>query len=194
MFIYSRYIEKDRYEIHRRVRRHVDTGTIRCISIDPALLLTKTTTAARNSQEIVQSQTETSSIAVADSTAPVSLHPDPLVPLSKKMKIVQKYATSSNILTDEQLRAEIKSYLRFPSEQNEDGPLSFWKKFQSRFPLLKELAKDVLSQSASSVPVENMFSTVGLILNAKRSTLAPHRANWLSFIHDNFSMYNRVSE
>jgi len=45
------------------------------------------------------------------------------------------------------------------------------------------------SQSASSVPVENMFATMGLLLNGKRSTLAPHRANWLSFIHDNFALY-----
>ena len=163
------------------------------LSEDAMVDLLYRSAAARNNREIVQSQTETSSIAVAESTVPVLL-PDPVVPLSKKMKIVQKYATSSNILTDEQLRAEIKSYLRFQPEQHEDDPLSFWKKFQIRFPLLKELAKDVLSQSASSVPVENMFSAVGLILNGKRSTLAPHRANWLSFIHDNFSMYNRVSE
>ena len=45
------------------------------------------------------------------------------------------------------------------------------------------------SQSASSVPVENMFSTMGLLSNGKRSTLAPHHANWLSFIHDNFALY-----
>jgi len=49
--------------------------------------------------------------------------------------------------------------------------------------------RDTLSQSASLVPVENMFSTMGLLLNGKRSALAPHRANWLSFIHDNFALY-----
>jgi len=30
---------------------------------------------------------------------------------------------------------------------------------------------------------------MGLLLNGKRSTLAPHRANWLSFIHDNYDTY-----
>ena len=59
----------------------------------------------------------------------------------------------------------------------------------SKFPLLQELARDTPSQSASSVPVENMFSTMVRLLNGKRSALAPHRANWLSFIHDNFSLY-----
>ena len=27
------------------------------------------------------------------------------------------------------------------------------------------------------------------VKRGKRSTLAPHRANWLSFIHDNFALY-----
>ena len=35
-------------------------------------------------------------------------------------------------------------------------------------------AKNSLSSSASSVPVESMFSTVGLLLNGKRFTIAPH--------------------
>jgi len=69
----------------------------------------------------------------------------------------------------------------------DDDPLSFWRSNSSKFPLLQELARDTLSQSACSVPVENMFSTMGLLLNGKRSALAP--ANWLSFIHDNFALY-----
>ena len=76
-------------------------------------------------------------------------------------------------------------YIRCEPEGEDDDPLSFWRSNSSKFPLLQELARDTLSQSASSVPVENMFSTVGLLLNA----LAPHRANWLSFIHDNFALY-----
>jgi len=44
----------------------------------------------------------------------------------------------------------------------------------------------------TSVPVENLFSTMGLLLNGKRTALAPHRANWLSFIHDNLEMYNNI--
>ena len=32
-------------------------------------------------------------------------------------------------------------------------------------------------------------STMGLLLNGKRFALAPHRANWLSFIHYNFALY-----
>jgi len=35
----------------------------------------------------------------------------------------------------------------------------------------------------------NMFSTTGIIVNGKRSTLAPHRLNCLTFIHDNYQLY-----
>ena len=79
------------------------------------------------------------------------------------------------------------NYLRCSPHQQDDDPLAFWK--NGKFPLLEALAKNVLTQSASLVPVENMFSTMGLILNGKKSTLAPHRANWLSLIHDNYKLY-----
>ena len=46
-----------------------------------------------------------------------------------------------------------------------------------------------MTQSASSVAVENMFSTSVIIVNGNRSTLAPHRLNWLIFIHDNYPLY-----
>jgi hypothetical protein len=60
---------------------------------------------------------------------------------------------------------------------------------KGKFPLLQDSAKESLTQSVSSVPVENMFSSMGLILNGKRSSLASHRANCVAFIHDNFAYY-----
>jgi len=66
-----------------------------------------------------------------------------------------------------------------------DHPLIFWEK-QENFSHLSLLAKNYLTISASSVPVEAMFSTCGLMLNVKRSLMAPYRANILSVIHDNY--------
>lgn len=57
--------------------------------------------------------------------------------------------------------------------------------------MLKELA--IGRTFASSVPVESMFSTVGLILNEKSSNLAQIYPIGYHLLHDNFSMYNRVS-
>jgi hypothetical protein len=110
-----------------------------------------------------------------------------VAPLSKKLKLIQKHTSTTQYQPDAKLREEIKNYLRFHPEAEDDDPLSFWKK--GKFPLLQDSAKEALTQSASSVPVENMFSSMGLILNGKRSSLASHRANCVAFIHDNFTYY-----
>jgi hAT family C-terminal dimerisation region len=74
-------------------------------------------------------------------------------------------------------------------DMSKTSTLAFWKTNERSFPMLAVLAKRYLTQSASSVAVENMFSTTGIIVNGKRSTLAPHRLNWLTFIHDNYPLY-----
>ena len=45
-----------------------------------------------------------------------------------------------------------------------------------------------LALSPGSVPVEQLFSTAGLILNAKRSQLSPFRMNMICFVHDNYKL------
>jgi len=47
--------------------------------------------------------------------------------------------------------------------------------------------------SSSSVPVECMFSTTGLISNGKRSSIAPEKLNRVLFGHDNFSLITNDS-
>jgi len=49
------------------------------------------------------------------------------------------------------------------------------------------MAKIYLGVSPGSVPVESLlFSTAGLLLNSKRSALAPYKVNMLTFNHDNY--------
>jgi hypothetical protein len=55
---------------------------------------------------------------------------------------------------------------------------------------LSLLAKTYLCASAASVPVEQMFSSTGLVLNSKRSSMAPYRANIVSVIHDNYTTFS----
>ena len=43
-----------------------------------------------------------------------------------------------------------------------------------------------LALSPGSVPVEQLFSTAGLILNGKRSQLIPFWMNMICFVHDNY--------
>jgi hypothetical protein len=102
---------------------------------------------------------------------------------SKRRRLLQKYRCAS-VPIDDSLRNEIDTYLGMQAEPEVDeNPLLFWK--TSRLENLKKLAKIILTRSASSVEVECMFSTMGLILNGKRSCLTADRADSLSFIHDN---------
>ena len=73
----------------------------------------------------------------------------------------------------------------WPADCFTDDALLFWKEKQKEFPNLKRLARRYLSISASSVAVESMFSTTGYIINSRRSSLSPHKLNFVSFIHDN---------
>jgi hypothetical protein len=112
--------------------------------------------------------------------------------LSKKRKLLQKKKT---LMCDSSDKAhdEIKRYLTCTATgEEEDNPLNFWKERCRDFPMLSKLCRVYLAISASSVPVECMFSVTGLILNGKRSSLAPYKLNYLSFIHDNFPLFCTV--
>jgi hypothetical protein len=88
-------------------------------------------------------------------------------------------------------KAEIQAYMAMVvTQEQKKNPLLFWKANSSAFPHLATLAKEFLSLSSSSVPVECMFSTMGLLANGKRSRLSPFTLNAISFIHDNVSLFN----
>ncbi|CDY56647.1 BnaA02g11320D [Brassica napus] len=52
--------------------------------------------------------------------------------------------------------------------------LSWWRRASVKFPILSELAKDVLAVQVSSVASESAFSTSGRILDPFRSCLTPY--------------------
>lgn len=110
-------------------------------------------------------------------------------PISKKMKLVQKHSGACVSWTTPHCnqREEIRKYIKYNDDKFEDDPLAFWKKGQ--FPILAELAKSILSQSASSAQAEHIFSTAELHLSAKRSCLPSYRATCLSFIRDNYKIH-----
>jgi len=78
--------------------------------------------------------------------------------------------------------------------------LNFWERNTSDLPLLSAMARVYLALSPGSVPVEQLFSTAGLILNGKRSQLSPSWMNMICFVHDNYKLVlmgqleNTVSE
>lgn len=78
---------------------------------------------------------------------------------------------------------EIESFLAMRTR--DQGALDFWLTHSHSFPSLSAMARCYLSISPGSVPVECLFSTTGLLLNGKRSSLAPSRCHMITFIHDN---------
>ena len=53
-----------------------------------------------------------------------------------------------------------------------------------------QIAKVYLTLSASSVPIESIFSLAGLVKNSRRSSVAPYRLNRLCYVHDNYAKKN----
>lgn len=88
-----------------------------------------------------------------------------------------------------QLLVEIAHYLASPSPAVYDV-LKYWKGNSAVgvYPLLCQLARVHLAAAASSVPVESMFSTTGLIANSRRSSLSADKLHQITFIHDNFDI------
>lgn len=88
-------------------------------------------------------------------------------------------AHSSDCILDQEIDAFLAMRTR------DQGALDFWRTHSSTFPALSAIARCYLCISPGSVPVECLFSSTGLLLNGKRSSLAPSRCNMITFIHDN---------
>lgn len=86
-----------------------------------------------------------------------------------------------------ELTSEIKAYLQVNVVC--DDILLWWKNAKNSYPHLAQLARIVLAVPATSTPSEEVFSTAGLILSAKRTQLAPETVGKIQFIHDNYSMF-----
>jgi len=57
--------------------------------------------------------------------------------------------------------------------------LQWWKIHESEYPELSQLARKFLATPATTVPCERLFSMAGHLINKRRSTLSPERANEL---------------
>jgi len=66
-----------------------------------------------------------------------------------------------------------------------DDLLQWWKQQKDTFPKLWLLAQRILAVPATSAPSERVFSIAGLVLQAKRTSLAPENVNKIIFVHNN---------
>lgn len=103
-----------------------------------------------------------------------------------KLALIQQAIGASPLqaVNESPVRAEIRKYLAM---SDTGDSLKFWENNAADFPLLSAMARVYLALSPGSVPVECLFSTAGLILNGKRSSLSPYRVNMICFVHDNYA-------
>jgi hypothetical protein len=103
----------------------------------------------------------------------------------KKLRenLIQKH-TSVQVSSVDPITNEIENYLKL--DVNCDDVLRFWQLSGDTYPHLKRLAQIVLAIPATSTPSEQVFSTTGLIINAKRTMLLPENVGKIQVIHDNY--------
>ena len=113
-------------------------------------------------------------------------------PKSKRLRVLDEFEDEDSVAD---VMATVTQYLSVneePSDELRADPLLYWR--NSRFVGLASLAKNYLTASASSVPWESNFSISGMLLNGRRSSLAPHTFNRLIFIHDNLDKFWRKDQ
>ncbi len=104
---------------------------------------------------------------------------------SAKRRLVERISNQRELVME--VDDKITTYLNCrPNAGEIDDVLLFWRNHAAEFELLLPVARYYLSLSASSVPVEAMFSITGLILNSKRAALSPAKLNCIAFIHDSY--------
>lgn len=83
---------------------------------------------------------------------------------------------------------ELESYLQLKisnstnADDDHDDPLQFWNDQERLFPNLFTLAKKILCIPASSAPVERNFSSAGVIISQRRSSINPALVNDITFL------------
>lgn len=72
-------------------------------------------------------------------------------------------------------KSDLDNYLDDPNVplQDDFDILSWWRTNGARFPVLQQIARDILSIPVSTVPSESAFSTSGRVLDPYRSRLLP---------------------
>ena len=102
-------------------------------------------------------------------------------------------ATHKDILQSEMLR-----YKTEPPISVDRNPLQWWATHSYVYPNLSIMARKYLCITATSVPSEQLFSTAGNVVSAKRNALLPENVEKLVFLHDNLPSldlhYRRVHD
>ncbi|KAK0604709.1 hypothetical protein LWI29_018579 [Acer saccharum] len=106
----------------------------------------------------------------------------------KRRKKDKSASTSSTQRSGPSSCAELNRYLEAQFDAVEDKKeldlLLFWKSYTHRYPVLSQLARDLLVIPVSTVSSEQAFSTSGRIIEPRRSCLTPDMVEVLTSLRD----------
>jgi hypothetical protein len=68
--------------------------------------------------------------------------------------------------------------------------LTFWRQNESSYPKMSAVAKVILGVPATTAKSESAFSIAGCLLQRRRASIEPMRAEKILFIHDNYDLLN----
>ena len=72
------------------------------------------------------------------------------------------------------------------------NPLGWWKQHGHHFPTLSRLARRFLSISATSCPVERLFSVAGQVDAARRASVSPDTMTLLVFLNETLTLVRKI--
>ena len=102
----------------------------------------------------------------------------------------------SGVLTPLVLSQKVLDHRQHVTHTNtivfEDNPLSWWKTHGYHFPTLSRLVRRFLSISATSCPVERLFSVGGQVDDTRRSSLTSDTMTLLVFMHEALPLVRKI--
>ncbi|CAH9088287.1 unnamed protein product [Cuscuta epithymum] len=130
--------------------------------------------------------------------------PLPTQTSSSKGKSLFKYAfgnlmkkTKTTHTTEQSALNEISLYINYEvdfDENDEFDILKWWKSKERMFPILAQMAKQVLSMPVSTVAVEQEFSSADNVLTASRTSLSAESLETLICYHNWLKAIRRTQE
>ena len=92
---------------------------------------------------------------------------------------------SGSVPLEDQAQAELARYKAESQSPLDHCSLKWWKEHCTIYPILSRICRKYLCLPSTSVPLESLFSVVGIIVNEKRAALDPHNVDKIIFLHDN---------
>ena len=98
-------------------------------------------------------------------------------------------SVSQNI-QENHYKFQLECYLKDLLLPRSEDPLLWWKRNKAIYSNLVSVAVKYLSAPPSSIYIERLFSTAGIIFEERRSSLLPENGERLIFIQKNLSLFN----